>query len=245
MVIVASSRCWISTERAGVSRCVAAVEMRLERHAVRIELAQLRQRHDLEAAGIGQDRAGPVHEPMQSAESRDALRAGTQHQVIGVAEHDAGARGAHRVGGHRLHRAGGADRHEGRRRAPSPCAVCSTPARAAPSVACMRSRRNVTAPFQQAGIAVGIEAIARLDRVRIGRAHPLGAGEGADQHEQRRARQVEVGQQQIDRAEPVARHDEQRRCRRRTAGCGRRRRRRFPAAAGWWCPPRPRRSRAR
>ena len=35
----------------------ATVEMRLEGDAVGVELAQLGQRHDLEAAGIGQDRA--------------------------------------------------------------------------------------------------------------------------------------------------------------------------------------------
>ena len=92
-----------------------AVEMRLERHPVGVQLAQLGQRHDLEAAGIGQDRARPVHEPVQPAEPRDPFRAGAQHQVVGVAQHQPGAGRAHRVGGHRLHRAGGADRHEHRR----------------------------------------------------------------------------------------------------------------------------------
>ncbi len=90
-----------------------AVQMRSERHPVGVELPKFGQRHDLEAAGIRQDRAGPVHEAMQSTEPRDAFGARPQHQVIGVAQHDAGTGGAHRVGGHRLHCAGGADRHEG------------------------------------------------------------------------------------------------------------------------------------
>ena len=122
-------------ERAGVSRCVDAVEMRLERDAVRVELTQLRQRHDLEAAGIGQDRTRPVHEAMQPAKRGDAFGAGAQHQVVGVAEHDLGAGRAHRIGGHRLHRAGRADRHEGRRRDVAVRGRDRTPVRAAPSVA--------------------------------------------------------------------------------------------------------------
>ena len=145
MVIVASSRCWISTERAGVRRWLDAVEMRLEGHAVGVELAQLRQRHDLEAAGIRQDRSGPVHEAVQSAEPRDAFRAGPQHQVVGVAEHDARRRWraprptviAFTVPAVPTGMKAGVGT--------SPCAVCSTPARAAPSVAVMRWANAVTA----------------------------------------------------------------------------------------------------
>ena len=74
-----------------------AVEVRAEGHALVLDLAQLRQRHHLEAAGIGEDRPRPVHEPMQAAERRDALGAGPQHQVIGVGEHDVGAGLAHLV----------------------------------------------------------------------------------------------------------------------------------------------------
>jgi hypothetical protein len=40
------------------------VEMRLEHHAVLAHLAQLGQRHDLEAARVGEDRAVPVDEPV-------------------------------------------------------------------------------------------------------------------------------------------------------------------------------------
>ena len=118
------------------------------------------QRHDLEAAGVGQDRAGPVHEAVQAAEPRDALGAGPQHQVVGVAEHDAGAGGAHRVRGHRLHRAGGADRHEGRRRHVAVRGVQHAGARGAVGGGdAMGERASRRMAFQQARIAVGIEAI--------------------------------------------------------------------------------------
>jgi hypothetical protein len=72
----------------------AAVEVRAEGDAILGDLAQLLQRHDLEAAGIGEDRSRPVHEPVQAAQPRDPLGAGAQHQVIGVAEDDLGAGGA-------------------------------------------------------------------------------------------------------------------------------------------------------
>ena len=93
-----------------------AVEVGSERDAVCVHLPQPGQRHDLEAARIGQDRPRPVHHPVQAAETRDTLGTRAQHQVIGVAEHDPGAGRAHRVGGHRLDGAGGADRHEHRGR---------------------------------------------------------------------------------------------------------------------------------
>ncbi len=74
-----------------------AVEMRAEDDAALLDLAQSGERHDLEAAGIGEDRMRPAHEPVQAAERRDALGAGPQHQVIGVAEQDVGAGRAHRL----------------------------------------------------------------------------------------------------------------------------------------------------
>ncbi len=96
-------------------RHAGAVEMGLEGDAVFVELSQLGQRHDLIAAGIGEDRAVPVHETMQSPELGDALGAGAEHQMIGVGENDVGAGLAHVLGEHGLHRRAGADRHEGRR----------------------------------------------------------------------------------------------------------------------------------
>ena len=93
----------------------AAVEMRAEGDAVLADLAQFGERHDLEPAGIGQDRVGPVHKKVQSAEGGDPLRPRPQHQMIGVAEDEPRAGCGHPLGGHRLDRRGGADRHKHRR----------------------------------------------------------------------------------------------------------------------------------
>ena len=112
----ASSRCWISIDALRRQVVALAVEVRVEGDAVLGHLPQVGQRHDLEPAGIGQDRAVPVHEAVQPAELGDPLGAGPQHQVIGVAEHDLGAGGRAPIPAvMRLDRAGGADRHEGRR----------------------------------------------------------------------------------------------------------------------------------
>ena len=78
-------------------------------------LRKRRQRHHLEAAGIGQDRQRPVHERVQAAERGDALGARPQHQMVGVAEHDLGA-GCRTASGIRPFTVAlRADRHEGRR----------------------------------------------------------------------------------------------------------------------------------
>ena len=92
-----------------------AVDMGLEGDAVLIELAQLGERHHLEAAGIGEDRIGPVHEAMQATEFGDALGARPQHQVIDIAENDIGTQLAYLLRIHCLDGGGCADRHEGRR----------------------------------------------------------------------------------------------------------------------------------
>ena len=89
--------------------------MRAERDALIAELAQLRQRHDLEPAGIGEDRVRPVHEAVQSAERRDPLGARTQHQVVGIAKDDIAACGPDLLGTQTLDGRLGTDRHEGRR----------------------------------------------------------------------------------------------------------------------------------
>ena len=65
-------------------------------------------------------------------------------------------------------------------------------------------------PEQQTSVAIGIEPVAALDSMRVGAPHHLEAAEGAHEHEQGRARQVEIGQHRVDRAEAVARRDEQR-----------------------------------
>ena len=97
-----------------------AVDVGLKRHAILVELSELGERHDLKAAGIGQDRPRPIHELMQAAERRDPLRAWPQHQMIGVGEHDIGAERFHPFRMHRLDGGRRADRHEGRRADRSP-----------------------------------------------------------------------------------------------------------------------------
>ena len=68
-----------------------AVEVAAERHAVVVDDPQVAERDDLEAARVGEDRAVPVHEPVQAAEPCDALVAGPQVEVVGVGQDDRGA----------------------------------------------------------------------------------------------------------------------------------------------------------
>ena len=75
-----------------------AVEMAAERDAVVVDDPQVAERDDLEAARIGQDRAVPVHEPVQAAEPGDPLVAGPQVEVVGVRQDDRGADVAEVVG---------------------------------------------------------------------------------------------------------------------------------------------------
>ena len=72
-------------------------------------------REDLEAAGVGDDRPVPAHEPVQPAELLDQLVARREEQVERVAEHHVEAE----LGGlahlERLDHGLGGQRHEGRR----------------------------------------------------------------------------------------------------------------------------------
>ena len=79
--------------RSGVEHVARTVDVRLKGHSRLVELAELRQGHDLEAAGIGQDRPRPVHEAMQAAEFGDALGAGAQHEMISIGQNDVGTEG--------------------------------------------------------------------------------------------------------------------------------------------------------
>jgi hypothetical protein len=49
------------------------IEMAPERHAVLVDDPEVAERHDLESAGVGQDRLVPGHEPVKAAEPGDAL----------------------------------------------------------------------------------------------------------------------------------------------------------------------------
>ena len=92
----------------------AAIYMRLEGDAVRVDLTQSGERHDLKSAGIRQDGSRPVHEPVQATQSGDAVRPRAEHQVIGIAQDALRSGGPDGVGRHPLDGACGPDRHEGR-----------------------------------------------------------------------------------------------------------------------------------
>ena len=77
-----------------------------------VDAAQVSQAEDLEAAGIGEDGSLPGHEPMEPAQPGDALRAGAQAEVIGVAQDHLDPGSLQVTGGQGLHRALGTDRHE-------------------------------------------------------------------------------------------------------------------------------------
>src|SRR5258706_6225613 len=63
------------------------------------------------------------------------------------------------------------------------------------------------ASHDQHRVAVGVEAVALLHRVRVGAAQRLLPRKRRDQEQQRGARQVEVGEQRVHRLEPVGRQD--------------------------------------
>src|SRR5438270_721950 len=72
----------------------------------------------------------------------------------------------------------------------------------APILRAVGRNRSATA------VAEAVEAIAGLDRVGVRRFHDIEPHQRADQDEQRRARQMEVGNEPVDRPEAVAGRDE-------------------------------------
>src|SRR5690349_13713467 len=89
----------------------------------------------------------------------------------------------------------------------SPCANCNRPARALPHVFSTRKligfaddaapraadfvyRTDSLRSSDQHRVAVAVKAIPRAHRLRVRREHALFAGERADEHQQRRARQM-------------------------------------------------------
>jgi hypothetical protein len=71
--------------------------------------------HDLEAAGVGEGRAGPAHEPAEPAGLLHDVVAGLEVQVVGVGEQGLRAELGHRLRQHRLDGGLGADGDEGGR----------------------------------------------------------------------------------------------------------------------------------
>ena len=103
------------------------------------DLADFRQGKHLVAAGVGQDRPVPAHEPVQPAEVAHHVQAGPDEQVVRVPEDHLRAQFAQLGGTHRFHGPLRADRHEG--------------GRADDAV----GRRQPTAPGEAAGLVGGEE----------------------------------------------------------------------------------------
>ena len=81
---------WTSTVEAGVNLCVSPFRCDWKVTPSSVILRRSGEAEDLEAAGIGEDGAGPGHESVQAAELADQFVAGAEEQVVGVAEDDAG-----------------------------------------------------------------------------------------------------------------------------------------------------------
>jgi hypothetical protein len=93
----------------------SAVDMAAEGHPLLGQLAQFRKAHHLKPAGIGKDRALPVHEPVQPAQPVDPFCGRAKHQVIGVAQQDIGPGRPDAFGKHGLDGGRRAYGHEGGR----------------------------------------------------------------------------------------------------------------------------------
>ena len=98
-----------------VEEQLVAVEVGTEVDAFVGDRAELREREDLEAAAVREDRLVPVHELMETAGGADDLAARAQVEVVGVAEQDLGAGLGDLLGREALDRGLGAHRHEDRR----------------------------------------------------------------------------------------------------------------------------------
>ena len=86
--------------------------MRAELDAVVGELERVGEREDLEAAGVGEDGAVPVHERVESARVAHDVGAGTQVEMVGVGQHHLRTDVAKLRCGDALDGRARADRHE-------------------------------------------------------------------------------------------------------------------------------------
>ena len=93
----------------------STVEIALEDRAFLAHRARMRERENLESAGVGQDGAIPAHEAVNAAGATEDFRAGPEQQVIGVCEQDLRAGFLERARQLRLDRRLRPDRHEERR----------------------------------------------------------------------------------------------------------------------------------
>ncbi len=163
----------------------AAIEMRAELDAALIYLAAVGEAEYLIAAAVGEDRLVPADELVEAAAARDQLIAGPQHQVIGIAEDDAGADLVKMLSSQRLNGALGADRHE-RRRLDRAVRGLRIPRRAPPSVWVSVNKKMVPTPLLSLS-----EEIASRDHLRraVGRARSVRDLGGVD-FQAHRSRQV-------------------------------------------------------
>jgi hypothetical protein len=67
-----------------------AVEMRLEDDTILADFGEGVEAEDLESARVGEDRAGPGHELVESTKGADGLVAGPEEEVVGIREDDPG-----------------------------------------------------------------------------------------------------------------------------------------------------------
>ncbi len=210
----APSSAWISTARSGVRSYIVPSMCERKRHAV-LGRACATADSDItwKPPESVEDRTRPVHEFVQPAERRDPLRRPA------AASGDRCWRARYRrpsastsSNGIGLHRRLRADRHEGRRadRAMRRGELAAPGARRRLRSVCRRRLGHACRAMQQTGVAIGIETIAGRNRMRIGALHRLQPAERRHQHEQRRARQVEIGEHQVHGAEAIARRDEDR-----------------------------------
>ena len=90
----------------------AAVDVAVEPAPLRRELAHLREREHLEAAGVREDRTVPAHEAVETTRLRHHVGPRAQHEVVRVGEDHRGAVLAQVARLKRLHRGLGAHGHE-------------------------------------------------------------------------------------------------------------------------------------
>ena len=88
--------------------------MRAKGHAFLRDLAQFVQAENLEAAGVGENRARPGHEAMQSAQLADLLHPRPQVKMVGVPQKNLDAELFQNVLRDAFDRGQGSDRHEDR-----------------------------------------------------------------------------------------------------------------------------------
>src|SRR5206468_10730349 len=94
---------------------VRAVEVCAEAHAFGGDFTRMRKTEDLIPSRVGENRMGPGHEVVQTAELADEFVAGSQIEMIGIREDNFGAELLERFLTQALNGRGGADGQEERR----------------------------------------------------------------------------------------------------------------------------------